>query len=323
MHKHPLVSIIVPCFNSLRFLKETLESVFQQTYPNIEVIVIDDNSTDGSFEYLQQLQRPNFISKRNKGKGACAARNYGFELSTGDFVQFLDADDLLSKDKIAAQVMALQDQCNSVAVCSTMHFYNTIDNGKITDQDYLHTTSDTKSFLLNLYGANGVPNMVQTSAWLTPRTLIDMAGPWDESLSKDQDGEFFCRVVSRAEQLIYVPNVRNYYRKHVLGQNIANQWQRVHLQSQLKALDSKYEQLKSLKDTEPFKKAFSLQYRWIAINAYPEFKTLSRQAMKASETLGGSDYLPVLGGKIIETTKSLFGWRTAKSLSYWVHKIKP
>ena len=319
----PKVSIIIPCYNSIMFLQETLDSVYQQSYSNIEIIIIDDNSTDGSYEFLEMVERPNFRTVKNIRKGACAARNYGFELSTGDYIQFLDADDILSTDKIEAQVKALEAHKNSIAVCNTKHFYNSINEGKISDQDYLFTTKDTESFLLNLYGANGRPNMVQTSAWLTPRTLIELAGSWDENLSKDQDGEFFCRVVLKANQVIYVPKIINYYRKHVLGQNIANQKQRIHLESQLKALDSKYNQLKSLKDTEDFRAAFSLQYKWMAVDAYPEFKDLSKKAFKNSETLGGNSYLPVLGGRIIETTKSLFGWRMAKSLSYWVHKIKP
>lgn len=317
-----LVSVIIPNFNGHVFLKETLDSVFNQTFDDIEIIVVDDGSTDGSFEYLQTVNHPKLRVEKNRGKGACAARNYGFELSSGDFIQYLDADDILSSDKIEAQVKAIQNQKNGITVCNTKHFYGSIDQGKITDQDYLFTTSDTKAFLLNLYGANGTPNMVQTSAWLTPRELVEIAGPWDESLSKDQDGEFFCRVVSKAKEVIYVPKVLNYYRKHIQGQNIAGQKKHIHFESQLKALNSKYDQLKSLEDTDAFKTAFSLQYKWLAVNAYPEFKDISIKAMTACENLGGNSYLPILGGKIIETTKSFFGWRMAKSLSYWIHRIK-
>lgn len=321
--QHPKVSVIIPMYNASKFLNETLESILNQSYNNIEIIIIDDNSTDGSFNQALKFQSNSIWVKKNKKKGACAARNYGFDLSTGDYIQYLDADDILSPSKIEDQVNALQNQKNSIAVCNTKHFYNTINEGKITDQGYLFTTSDVKSFLLNIYGSNGLPNMVAVSAWLTPKELIRIAGPWDESLMKDQDGEFFCRVVTKADQVIYVPNALNFYRKHRLGQNIANQKQRIHIESQLKALDSKYEQLKSLKDTDAFKAAFSIQYKWLAVDAYPEFKDISKKAFKTSEVLGGSNYLPVLGGKIIETTNLIFGWKAAKSLSYWVHRIKP
>lgn len=316
-----LVSVIIPSYNSVAYIKETLDSVFNQTYKNLEIIVVDDGSTDGSLNYLKSLEHPKLKVEKNKGKGACAARNYGFELSSGDLIQYLDADDLLSSDKIEAQVKALKNEKKSIAVCNTKHFYDRIGQGKITDQEYLYTTSNTKEFLLNLYGSNGTPNMVQTSAWLTPRDLIKMAGSWDESLSKDQDGEFFCRVVTRADQVIYVPMILNFYRKHVKGQNIASKKQLVHFESQLKALNSKYDQLKRLKNTEAFRAAFSLQYKWIAINAYPEFMEISKSALRSCESLGGSDYVPVLGGKIIESIKSIFGWRIAKAFSVFIHKI--
>ncbi|MEH6535208.1 MAG: glycosyltransferase family 2 protein [Psychroserpens sp.] len=317
-----LVSVIIPVYNAMPFFKETMTCVIEQTYSNIEIIIIDDGSTDESLHYLESLSLPNLVVKHNKGKGACAARNYGMELATGDYIQFLDADDLLDKDKLQIQVEALDKNRSGIGVCSTKHFYDSIDNGKITDHEFLFTTSNTKDFLLNLYGSDGkTHNMVGTSAWLTPKALIEKAGPWDETLSKDQDGEFFCRVVAAGTQVIYTPEVLNYYRKHIKGTNIANQRQKRHLESQLKALYSKSQQFIGLEQTDGYKKAMALQYKIIAINAYPEFKALSKQAIHLSKTFGGSNYLPVLGGKIIEIVKRKMGWRTAKLLSYWVHKI--
>lgn len=317
-----MVSVIIPVFNAMPFLKETLASVCEQSYTNIEIIAIDDGSTDGSLEYLISLKHKNLIVKSNINKGACAARNFGLEHSTGAFIQYLDADDLLSKAKIQLQVEALHKKVCSIAVCNTKHFYDTIDNGKVTDQDFLFSTNDAKGFLLNLYGSNGAHNMVQTSAWLTPKPLIEKAGPWDETLSKDQDGEFFCRVASRAQGVIYVPKALNYYRKHVNGSNIASQKQRAHIESQLRALQSKSQQFDDVKHTKAYKNAMALQYKILAIDAYPNFKDVSKAALQVSDTLGGSSYLPVLGGRIIEAVKQIMGWRITKSLSYWIHKIR-
>jgi glycosyltransferase involved in cell wall biosynthesis len=315
------VSVIIPIYNAMPFLKETLASLNKQSYQNLEIIAIDDGSTDGSLEYLKSLDLTNLIINNNVGKGACAARNYGLELATGVYIQYLDADDLLSKDKIEQQVEVLKNKLSYIAVCHTKHFFGSIDDGKITDTDFLYSTDKPKDFLLNLYGADGIHhNMVQTSAWLTPKVLIENAGPWDETLSKDQDGEFFCRVVSRAEGVIYTPKVLNYYRKHIKGGNIANQKQKKHLQSQLYAVLSKSQQFEGLESTAPYKKAFALQYKILAINAYPEFKELSQKALKQSDNFGGSKFLPVLGGKIIEFIKHVFGWKVAKYLSYWIHK---
>jgi glycosyltransferase involved in cell wall biosynthesis len=317
------VSIIIPCYNSLPFIKETLDSVFRQTYERIEVIIIDDGSTDGTLDFLKTLDKPGLVVKANTGKGACAARNYGFELSTGAYIQFLDADDLLSARKLEKQVKDLEQFPKRVSMCSTAHFYNDPSNGTIVDRPFLYSTDQPHQFLLHLYGGNGKDyNMVQTSAWLTPRVLIEKAGLWDDSLAKDQDGEFFCRVVVNSEGLIYQPEVLNYYRKHIGGQNIANQKQKIHLESQLAALKSKANELNSWSQTEAYKNAFALQYKILAINAYPEFKALSIYAMDNVKALGGSVYVPVLGGKLIELSKKIFGWKFAKSFKLFLHQVR-
>ncbi|WP_179004962.1 glycosyltransferase family 2 protein [Winogradskyella forsetii] len=317
-----LVSVIIPNYNGLEFIKETLNSVFQQSHKEIEVIVVDDGSTDGSFEYLSKVDKPNFRLLKNPSKGACAARNYGLSLATGDYIQFLDADDLLDLNKIEAQLQQLSNDENKVAVCSTRHFYANPQNGVITDTPFLFSTNKPQDFLLKLYGSDGQNhNMVAQHAWLSPKSVIDSAGFWDENLIKDQDGEFFCRVVMASQGICYAENVLCYYRKHRQKSNISGGKSKNHLLSQLKSLNSKADQLLVTQDTQAYKNAMALQYRLIAIGAYPEFKSISKKALNLSNQFGGSLYVPVLGGRIIEFIKLCFGWRTAKSFSTFVHKL--
>ncbi len=99
----PLVSVIVPSYNYLRFIDKCLESVISQDYPNIEVIVVDDGSTDGSLEYLGTLGGPIKVL-RQKNQGVSTARNHGLLESKGEFVAFLDADDFWDPSKISKQV---------------------------------------------------------------------------------------------------------------------------------------------------------------------------------------------------------------------------
>ncbi|RRO24656.1 glycosyltransferase family 2 protein [Flavobacteriaceae bacterium 14752] len=317
-----LVSVIIPNFNGLPFLNETIRSVQKQSYEKLEVIIVDDNSTDDSLDFLNSIDDNRFSVYKNLGKGACAARNYGLELASGEYIQFLDADDLLSTDKIEKQVDLLKKYPNRVAVCSTMHFYDNPENGKIVDRDFMFSTNQPEDFLLKLYGGNGEHhNMVQTNAWLTPKSILNKVGKWDESLSKDQDGEYFCRVVLASEGVCYSAEALNYYRKHVGGSNIANQKQRKNIESQLKALNAKANHLKKFADSQVYKNAFALQYKLLAINAYPKFKDVYKIANQQSKTHGGSKHLPALGGRIIESIKQVFGWRLAKQVSYWIHKV--
>ena len=321
----PLVSIVIPLFNSEAYLADTLNSVLNQNWHNKEILIIDDSSTDNSLAVANEFKSryPVLIQiHKNIGKGACKARNYGYHLSKGDFIQFLDADDILCPNKIKEQVLALGNHTDKIAVCQTWHFFEELNKATNTDKDYLFTTDQPEKFFIQLWGGNGKKNnMVQTSAWLTPRELIEQTGGWNETLSKDQDGEFFARMVLNSKGIIYVPEVRNFYRKHIKGSNIASQAQRKHLESNLKSAHLKEKYLFNKVRSNKAKEAMAVQYKLIAINAWPRFKDISRSALKKSKHLGGTSFTPVLGGKTIELLKSLLGWKFAKSFSYYIHRI--
>lgn len=317
---HKLVSVIIPNFNSIQFIEETLNSVFNQTYKHIEIIVVDDGSDDGSYDYISNLNKDNVRLFKNPTKGACAARNYGISKATGFYIQFLDSDDLIDLDKIEKQVKDLNASKNKVAVCSTKHFQKTSSEGVITDIEFMFSTDQPEEFLLNLYGANGLNhNMVAQHAWLVPKEVIDKAGKWDENLIKDQDGEYFCRVITASDGIIFQKDVLCYYRKHRKAGNISSGKSEHHLLSQFNALNSKSKQFKSV-NTPSYRTAMALQYKIIAVDAYPTYMEIYTKAMEKVDEFGGSTYEPLLGGNIIEMIKSIFGWRNAKAFSVFVHK---
>nr|WP_321452400.1 glycosyltransferase family A protein [uncultured Carboxylicivirga sp.] len=320
-----LVSIIIPCYNCEVFLSQTLDSVINQSYSNIEIIIVDDGSTDLSINLANQYKSKNADKiqvYQNPGKGACAARNYGFKQSKGFYIQFLDGDDILSKDKIKMQVKSLQSHINHVAICETWHFHNHIDNAINTDRKYLENINNIPNFFIQLWGgSNLMPNMVQTSAWLLPRTLIENYGLWDTTLLKDQDGEFFARVVLNANGIIYTPGIKNYYRKHIYGNNIAAQKKKEHFQSNKKAIELKQKYLFHKTYSPEAKLAIATQYKILAIDAWPNYIGLANEAINNCKKLGGSNYQPILGGKIIEIFKKMFGWKFTKALSFYIHKL--
>src|SRR5690554_1034075 len=139
-----IVSILMPLYNAEKWLSETIESVLAQVYTNWELIIVDDGSMDNSYELAKSFaKRDNRIKVyKQKNKGACAARNKAFELSKGEYIQYLDADDLLSKNKIELQLKALEkaNDENSIANCSWQKFKNKIGDIKnqkqIIDKSY-------------------------------------------------------------------------------------------------------------------------------------------------------------------------------------------
>lgn len=105
MKNDPLISNIIPVYNGERYLAEAIESVLAQTYRNIEIIIVDDGSTDGSAEVAKHYKSPvRYYFQSNSGAGA--ARNRGIALAQGNFLAFLDADDLWLPDKLKLQIAA-------------------------------------------------------------------------------------------------------------------------------------------------------------------------------------------------------------------------
>src|SRR5262249_28067826 len=104
----PIISVIIPCYNSARFLSETIESVIAESYPNLEIIVVDDGSTDSSAHIAAHY--PGVRCLRQPNLGVAAARNNGLRSSTGDYIVFLDYDDRLVPGALKTNLKCLLDE---------------------------------------------------------------------------------------------------------------------------------------------------------------------------------------------------------------------
>src|SRR5687768_8397891 len=116
---NPRVSVVIPCYNGEQFIREAIGSALSQTYPDLEIIVIDDGSTDGSLDRIRSFGK-GIRWESGPNRGGCAARNRGIELARGDWVQFLDADDLLHPNKIACQTPVALALGDAIVYCD--HF---------------------------------------------------------------------------------------------------------------------------------------------------------------------------------------------------------
>jgi glycosyltransferase involved in cell wall biosynthesis len=206
----PLVSILVPAYNAGPWIADTLRSALAQTWPRKEIIVVDDGSTDDTVAVARQFECADLkvVSKQNEG--AAATRNHLLSLSQGDFIQWLDADDLLSLGKIERQLRALPDPSERRVLLScpwayfvyrpqTARFVPTSLWADLPPVDWM-----VRKFSENLHQ--------QTATWLTSRELADAAGPWDTRMLSDDDGEYFSRVLMASTGTRFVPEARVYYR---------------------------------------------------------------------------------------------------------------
>lgn len=204
------VSILIPCYNSEKFIAETLESCKRQTYKNWEVIVVDDGSKDQSFEIAKRYESDCIKVYRQVNSGACRARNLAFEKSIGEYIVYLDADDIISPNFIAKHITVLESsKLDTVSFCAWGKFHDTTADVVFRNLPIYKNYSPGAELLIDMWQGG---YMLQTTCYVIPRDLVIKSGGWDESVLKNQDGEFFSRVLCLAKEAKYVPEPKVYYR---------------------------------------------------------------------------------------------------------------
>ncbi len=189
----PLVSILIPTYNAEAWISDTLRSAIAQTWERKEIIVIDDGSKDQTLAVARRFESQQLKVVTQKNQGASATRNNAFAMSQGDYVQWLDADDLMGPEKTASQMEAAERSGSkrtliSGAWAKFMHRpYRAAFRPSPLWQDLLPAEWLMRKMEGNIY--------MQTATWLVSRELAEAAGPWDTRLLGDDDGEFFCRVL--------------------------------------------------------------------------------------------------------------------------------
>jgi glycosyltransferase involved in cell wall biosynthesis len=210
-----LVSVIIPAYNAEKHILECVNSVLNQSYKNIEVIVVNDGSEDKTELALESLTDPRLTIINQDNRGASFAKNTGLQKARGNFIQYLDSDDLLSSDKIELQLNTLKSKTNSIAVCKTVVFEKEIKQGKAEiNTDIISGVHSGLNFYKNLLGAKGNYAMVQPNAYLIPIEIIKKAGPWSTEFypCPDEDGEYFSRILLSSNFVVFTAGI-NYYRR--------------------------------------------------------------------------------------------------------------
>lgn len=325
MDEFRLVSIIIPVYNAEHYLGDCVASLLRQTYPNKEIIIVDDSSTDGSYLIAKSFESENVKVFQQRNAGAAVARNTGLANAKGDFIQFMDVDDFLSEDKIEKQVAALEGRKNKVAVCDYINFFDGQDLKLLKGVDqssFIYSSDGPVEFLLNLWGANGESNFIQTNCWLVPRAVIDKSGGWRNYRCPDDDGEFFSRVLLASEGVVYVPGVYNYYRRTPHENKLSGNANRKYLQNTLLTIDLKKQNIEKVTHDARIRAAFAKQYLDYAVYTYMAQNTLSAIAYRKYKTLNHKIKLPELGGKMVEVFARLFGWRCAIVIKHYLSAKK-
>jgi glycosyltransferase involved in cell wall biosynthesis len=313
------VSIIIPVYNSEKYIQACINSCIQQTYQNLEIIVVNDGSTDQSEGVILTIDDPRLIYIKILNGGAAEARNAGLKIASGKLIQFLDSDDMLEREKINAQVLMYQLHGDDFLYSANM---GTVSGDiRIKDEGYElyekdFTAQEYYETLLRQFG-----KYMTTGVWLVPKKLIDGTYGWDKLAGFNDDGEYIMRIILQSKGIKFCKAALFYYRRDVpdslskslTSKNVYSTW----LYSYSSYVSN-------------FKKTFELpvasELGWMALSVYytesyphhPELLTECLRQMKAlgfkkPYAHGGALFVKV--AKVVGVFNALRIWRIKSKIS--------
>jgi len=315
----PLVSILIPAYNAGEWIAETLDSALAQTWHTKEILVVDDGSTDRTLDIARHFTSRGVRVISQPHQGAAAARNRAFSLSSGDYIQWLDADDLLARDKIAKQLEVAERCADPRTLLSSAfgHFMYRRTQAQfvptalwcdLTPIEWLR-----RKLAMNVY--------MQTATWLASRALTSAAGPWNIQMLGDDDGEYFCRLLLQSDGVRFVPESRVFYRGtgttslSYIGQS------RQKMDAQFQSMELHIRYLRSLEDSD-CTRAACVAYLQNSLHLfYPERRDLLEQAECLAADLGGHLAVPRFSWKYA-WIEALCGPMQAKRAQTRLRKLK-
>ncbi len=311
----PLVSILIPAYNAEPWIAATIKSALDQTWPRKEVVIVDDGSSDQTPAVARRFAAKGVSAVTQENQGAAAARNKAFTLAQGDYIQWLDADDLLAPDKIGRQMQTLKDCQGKRTLYSAgwgTFFYRT-EKARFRPSPLWADLSPVE-WLLRKMGQNC---HMQTATWLVSRELTEAAGPWDTRLLGDDDGEYFCRVLKASVGVRFVPEAKVYYR-HVGTKSLSYAIRSdKKLDAQFASMKLHIQYLRSLEESGRSRAACVRYLQKYMLDFCPERPDIVEQMEQLAVSLGGRLEAPRASWKYYWIQKT-FGWRAAKhALILW------
>jgi glycosyltransferase involved in cell wall biosynthesis len=305
-----LVSICIPCHNAARYVGAALESALEQTWPNLEIIVVNDGSTDGSDAVLADFEGRAVHVIHEKCGSAAKARNRALREAKGDYVKFFDADDLLSPGMVELQIQRLKGRQDAVASSEWGRFYCD-DLGSFRSQvQSVWRDMEATDWLIEAW-ADARP-MMQPGMFLIPRALLNESGGWEEELSLIDDFEFFARVLCHTSEVLFTSEAILYYRSGLTG-SLSGQNSRKAIESAYQALIKGTSHLLQRRDDVLARRSCANILQDFIYGYYPDHADLLAEVAQRVKALGGSDLRPE-GPPVFQAARRFIGWRAARRL---------
>jgi glycosyltransferase involved in cell wall biosynthesis len=306
------ISVVVPCYNAVGWITETLQSVVKQGLDNLEIIVIDDGSTDESAKIIER-DFPLARLIKTKNQGASKARNLGTSESRGKFIQYLDADDLLAPGKLKRQLEILETSGADVAYGDWQVLINTPDGrclpAGVRKRKMQHPE-------IELFTDFWCPPAV----YLFRRSIVEKVGSWSTNLVVIQDARFTLDCALRGARFIYCEGIMAYYRVHSknsLSRRDSVAFARDCLQN---AVEVENWWLGHGGINKERKAALLQVYDYISWMSFKKDKPTFAYAYSALNNLEPG-YIP-FRNKILRLIYKRMGYKTAASFAFWYRRIR-
>ncbi len=307
----PLVSILIPLYNAEQYIEETITRALKQTYPNIELIIVDDHSTDNSLEIAQKHSSDKVHIYTNPNKGGNSARNYAFQMCNGEYIKFMDADDYCTDDMIEKQMeRMLTDGDKDTLIFSPVKMLypdaRLFLPPREIDKDYVPGIE----LLIDIWRGKG---------WNCPhchllhRELFIKSGGWDETIIKNQDGEFFARVAAKASKSLSVKSVFAIWRQTRNG--VSSQLSLKAQKSMLHTYDIISHLILNYRDNEENRYNCARYIGSFVYRFYPQIEPIMPKIYEILDYLNQPLILPKR--RLLKLLRCLLGWKIALRL---IHK---
>jgi len=303
------VSIIIPLYNSEAYIAQTIDSCLAQTHDNIEIIVVENGSTDQGYQIVKSIDDKRLSVYQIPKPNAAAARNYGYHKAKGAYIVFLDADDMLAPNKIELQLTAISKKPEGwVACCAWAKFKTNTKEAIITPQEVWYIQNPI-TWCINSWMGGG---MMIPGCWLMPKPIIEKAGLWDERLSLHDDGEFMCRVLLASKGNVFVENTVVYYRQQ--DNSLSRQHKsKMAAESALLVYKSYQKEILKFQDSKLARRALARNFLRFVYEYNPAHAQLIKEAYREINELGVKP--PLVGSPSFKLLQRIVGFKLAIGLT--------
>lgn len=311
----PLVSIIIAAYNAEEFVLSTIESILNQSFKDLEIIIVNDGSTDNTLEILNNIsdERITILSQQNFGQDA--AFNFGYRKSKGAYIKFMDADDLISPMMVEIQMQILSGAKDYIAYGEWARFYdNKPEEANFEKLDYW---KDMQPIDFLVAREEGI--MLQCGIMLIPRAIIELSGLWDERLILLNDTEFYTRVILKSKGIKFSEGARLFYRSgrasSISSGKALKFYESTYLSINLMGeLLLKHED--SIRTRSLISNYFLIQY----FQFYPKFSGLGKKHEQKIKQYGYAS-IKADGGLLFKSIRNIAGWKMATIIKNFFYKL--